>query len=423
MLEVVIDSLGSGGDGVARLPDGEVVFVAGGLPGDKLAIRLEQRRKKVQHATIKSIIEPSPDRVVGRCRIDTCGGCSLRDYRDEAESNIKEQRIRETLRRVGGVDWKETIPVTAVGDSWNYRHRVRLHANWHGSVWHIGYHARRSHELAAFGGCSVLWPELDEVVRRVSRAVLRLPTGLGLREVSLAYSRKLRRAAASLSVVGDLQKLRQTAAQLGEDASLYGVELRRGEELWQWGNLELAYDHGAAEDFELNYEAGMFTQANPAVNDSLVDAVVEATTEGRPSSVLELHAGVGNLSIPLAKAGMTVCATELNRRACTFGARNAKSAWVDVTFACIVDEEAVHEAADKDVLVMDPPRTGAKGVCQTVARPGSGPQRVVYVSCDPATLARDIAILREGGYHLRRVAGFDMFPQTPHVETIAVLER
>ncbi len=94
-----------------------------------------------------------------------------------------------------------------------------------------------------------------------------------------------------------------------------------------------------------------------------------------------------------------------------------------MTFACIVDKEAVDEAADRDVLVMDPPRTGAKGVCQAVARPGSGPQRVVYVSCDPATLARDIAILREGGYHLRRVVGFDMFPQTPHVETLAVLER
>ena len=423
MVDITIDSLGSAGDGVGRLPSGEVVFVPGGIPGDKVSIRLDDKRKQVQHGTIRSIIEPSPDRVVGRCQIDNCGGCGLSHLRDEAELSFKQERIRETMRRVGGVTWDNPIDIRRVGDSWNYRHRVRLHAQWIEGAWRIGLFARRSRTLAGFGGCSVLWPELNDVVRRVSRAVLRLPAGLGIDEVSLAYSRRQRRAAASVSVSGNMKKLRHVAAQLGEDASLFGVELRQEDELWQWGNLELLYDHGAGDQFDLAYEAGMFSQGNPAVNDLLVGCVVEAATEGGAKTALEMHAGIGNLSIPLAKAGMTVRATEASKRACTFGERNARGAEADVTFACIVDEEAVHDAADRDVLVMDPPRSGAKGACQTVARPGDGPQRVVYVSCDPATLARDVAILTEGGYHLRRLIGFDMFPQTPHVETLAVLER
>lgn len=417
MTSVVIEGLGASGDGVARLADGRVVFVEGGLPGDRVSIEPTHLHRRVQYARLRELVAPSPDRVTSRCQLDRCGGCALRALALNAQLEAKRRRIVEALRRLGHVDVDQLVgPVRAIGDGWSYRHRVRLQAAWsHG--WHVGYYARRSHRVLPFTRCPVLLPELEAATVGLVRQLQRLPKEVGLYEVSVAYSQRDARAAALLKVHGPLQLFRQNAAWFAE-TTVAGVEVQNTTQRWRHGNVELRYDHRRADQFDLRFEPAVFTQAHPQANDRLVESVVAAARARDNPNVLELHAGIGNFSLPLALAGARVTASENHRAAALLCRRNAKAAGLPVE---VHDEPAENmPVLGYDVVVVDPPRTGARVVCERLRECGA--PRIVYVSCDPATLARDTAILA-ASYRLIHLEAYDLFPQTPHVESLAVFER
>jgi len=296
-----------------------------------------------------------------------------------------------------------------------------MHAYWSGESWRIGFYARGSNDVVPHAGCPVLWPELDKYITRVVPAIHKVPREVGLLEVEAIWSRASKRGALRLTVEGDVGFFRESTTWMDE-AGILGLEIARGDTINRFGNCEMIYDQTVG-DYDLGFETGTFTQANPGMNDTLVRYLVRAINPMKTPKVMEMHAGIGNFSLPLAVMGAEVSAFELNIKSSLQSERNAARVPVSIENTCIRDADAVERMSEFDILLLDPPRSGAREVAREAARPGSGPTRIVYVSCDPATLARDVAILKEGGYQLVGLTGFDMFPGTPHVEVLAVLER
>ena len=186
MHEVGIDGLSTAGDGIARLDSGQVVFVSGALPGDRVRIRLTRKVKRVQHAEVVDMLEPSPERVESRCGVVDCGGCAVRWFSRAGQAQAKRERVVQALRRIARQDIDEMLgPVVQLGDGWHYRHRARLHASWFENRWNLGYHARRSHRLVPLEACPVLCPELESAALALAQAVASLPQYVKLEEVRL----------------------------------------------------------------------------------------------------------------------------------------------------------------------------------------------------------------------------------------------
>jgi 23S rRNA (uracil1939-C5)-methyltransferase len=420
VFDVVIDGMGSEGDGVGRLADGRVVFVPATVPGDRVRIELNSRRRGVLRGGIVEVLEPSADRIEGRCRVEACGGCPLRDTRPESQARFKRDRVLETLRRIGNLDVAELLgEVNIVGHGWRYRHRVRLHAVYQ-EKWKIGYFARGSHDLAPLQGCPVLWRELEQVATSLARELARLPPAAGLRTVEIAFSRRDDRAAARITGDGLMREYRRSLAWL-EESGLGGVDVRSGGQRWRHGNVELRYDHAGAGEFDVRFEPGLFTQANPEMNDRLVDRVSQLIRPQQHPKVLELHAGIGNFTLPVGRSGAEIVAVERDRRSAILCRRNVQLAGVNANVIEATDEDALADLQEFAVVLLDPPRAGARVACEALA--ARGPERVVYVSCDPATFARDARTLNQGGYAIASLDAFDMFPETPHVEVLALFSR
>ena len=422
-LEVVdIYDLGSSGDGVARLDDGAVVFVPGGLPGDRVEIRRQRKRKGVYWAHLENILEPSPDRITSLCREDACGGCHLKNLEGQRQKKLKRQRIVETVRRIGGVDIEEVLgPVLEIGDGWHYRHRVRLHCRWHNKRWRLGLFARKSHRLIALKDCPVLWPELLNTAHSIEKLIVDLPRSVGLHEIEIVYSRRDGKAAAFFDVQGDVEPCRDLLGDLPLE-NLIGIEIANGVQQRRLGKLLLRYDHAQAQSYDLFFEPGLFTQTFPAANDKLVEAVNDFVRPDTQPKVLELHAGVGNFSTSLARQGAELTASEINPNAALLCKRNLRTMGLANDVWILDDVAALEkESGPWDVVLLDPPRTGAAAAVKRLAQ--ERPERIVYVSCDPATFARDCKTLMEVGYTLKNIKAIEMFPQTTHVEMVALLAR
>jgi len=390
------------------------------VPGDRVRLELTHLHRGVQRGVLVEVLEPSADRVEGRCRVDACGGCPLRDIRHEGQARFKRDRVLETVRRIGKVDASDLLDHVAItGDGWRYRHRIRLHAAFN-EGWQVGYHARGSHDLVPLQGCPILWRELEQMTATLSRELTKLPHKAGLQTVEIAFSRRDDRAAARLTGEGEMHEYRRSLAWF-EASGLAGVDVRSGGQRWRHGNVELRYDHARAEDFDIKFEPGLFTQANPEMNDKLVESVSRMVRPQQHPKLLELHAGIGNFTLPLGLAGAEVVAVERARRSAILCRRNATLAGVAADVIEASDEDVLANLHQFDVVLLDPPRAGARAVCDTLA--ARGPERVVYVACDAATFARDALTLTGGGYTLGGLEAFDLFPETPHVEILGMFER
>lgn len=419
MTVVEIQAVTSEGDGVAHLPDGRVIFVSETFPGDRVELDAFEWRAGVLRATPKRRLENSSHRVTSVCSTPSCGGCPWKGIDAGAQLSYKCARLRETLRRVGGIDvGDDLLPPIASEFSWRYRHRVRLHAEWRADRWRLGFFERGSHNLVAIERCPVLWSELEEACSGLRRRLVGLPESLGLTEVEVAYSRLDRKATGVVTVKGDIAPLGDF---LQDHSPLTGVELRGATTRLRFGRLALRYDHRRAENYSLFFEAGVFTQAHPVMNDHLVTLVLDAVEGSKNTRILELHAGIGNFTLPLAASGAQVVATEQLHRAVILNRQNLARAGLNAEVHVLADHRAVERFSECDVVVLDPPRAGAKRVARRLV--STAARRVVYVSCDAATLARDLGVLSAGGFRVISIQPLDLFPQTPHLEVVAVLER
>ncbi|MDB4964676.1 MAG: rRNA m(5)U939 methyltransferase [Myxococcales bacterium] len=390
-IELTLDSLAFGGEAVGRDAEGRVAFVAGGAPGDRVVARVTESKKSFVRAELLRVVTPGAARVEAPCPIvDRCGGCPWQHVDLGAQLAAKQAIVVRALGRSGA----DIMPVAASPAALGYRTRVRMTAR-NGAV---GFAGRRSHAIVDVERCIALDPILDEAMQAVRRSVGALVgeegalSGLvqgGVVEIALASGRG-----------ADQERLQKSARALVGQRHIARVSV----------------DDPSA-------PAAGFAQANAAQNEVLRRLVREAArAEG--ARVLELYAGDGNFTRDLAAATERGVAVEGDRPAVARLQAKLKAlpGWqVAGEPAVRAVERLVRDGERFDVVVLDPPRAGAADVVDGIAK--LAPARIVYVSCDPMTLARDVATLGARGYRARTAWPVDMMPQTWHIEVVCLLQR
>lgn len=405
-----VRAVARGGEAIVETHEG-VVFVAGGLPNERVEVARTGARRGAARGRIVDIIERSPARRRAECpRVDACGGCPLMIAEPELQREVKRQFLREACR---GLPGSERVRVGWVPSSRQIAYRRRARLAWKKE--RFGYRARRSNHVLDVEGCAILDTRLARAWAATREHLGGTLVGEG--EIDLA-------GYGDVAVVGLRAVQPQSAAAFGACNRLSKVPGIEGVQLSvgggapaRWGSVALQLE---SEDGHLTAcGPESFIQANAAVNDRLVREVVRlAEAHGR--RVLELHAGIGNFTLPLARTAERVVAVERDASAARTCRENLAAHGLE---ARVVEGDAdAPPHGQYDVLVLDPPRKGAKTLFE-----GSGSwqrvRRIVYVSCDTATLRRDLRRACAVGFALDYAVAFDMFPQTAHVESVVRLVR
>jgi 23S rRNA (uracil1939-C5)-methyltransferase len=414
------------GDAVLETEIG-VVFARGGLVGESVRVSLDAKGGKVRRGRIVSVLTPSASRVEAPCvYAERCGGCALMHADPEAQRALQVGFLRDALRKVGAPDELE-VRLTHSERTLGYRRRARLSFRRARGPAQLGFRRERSHELVDVERCIVLVPELGRALTSLRNTVLTLLEGEG--EISLALGRDGGAVVVIKSPLAQPPALYAACQALvsGAHGTVAGEGAAHiaGVALYVAGTTKPGLFGDAREWSEghdgapLEGTVGGFSQAHAEINRALVSRVVElaATREQR---VLELYAGTGNFTVALAPGAASYTAIEQSADAVRALRDNLAARAIT---AKIVEGDVAQKLAGPpvDVVVLDPPRTGAPGVLTALL--ARKPRRIVYVSCDPATLARDVSELLVRGYRLRWAEAFEMFPQTADLESVVLLER
>jgi len=429
-----VESLDQEGRGVARI-DGKAVFVEGALPGERAAITTLKRKPAWELARAESILRASPDRVLPRCpHFGVCGGCSLQHLDVVAQVAAKQRTLEDALWHIARVRPATLLPPIH-GPAWGYRHRARLsvrHVAKKGGVL-IGFHERKSSYVADMTSCAVLPPKVSALLPELRRLVGQLTISDRLPQIELAMG-----DGALPACVLVLRILEPLAAS--DEAALAEFALAHGIEFWlQPGGPDTAAPLRPAVDrlgyvlpefdLEFPYFPTEFTQVNPAINRVLVRRALALLDPQAGERIADFFCGLGNFTLPVARRGATVVGVEGNpalvKRAADLAAGNGLAVLASFRTANLFEATpaSIETLGPLDKILLDPPREGA--IALVKALPGDGaPSRVVYVSCSPATLARDAAVLvHDHGYALAAAGVVNMFPHTAHVESVALFQR
>lgn len=410
---VTIERIAAGGDGVAR-HDGMVVFVPRAVPGDVVSVSLV-RSRTFARGRILEMITSSPDREPAPCQHydrDRCGGCQLQGLQYAAQLAIKGELIRDALVRIGKQS-VGAINVAASPDPWRYRNTLTLalqRDRLRPSGWLAGmYVAGDPTQLFELKECLIAMPDVMDGWRQLMASAEHLPRAVALR----VTIRLLAAGGLALTVEGGAQwKQSAIDALVAGVPSLHAIWWVRDDEV-----RALRFDRRTV------HEAGAsFAQVNPPVAAMLREYVVSQVEAVSPDAVVDAYAGSGALALRLRRDGRRITAIELDQEASAV----AGAALHDDPMARVLTGRVEHllpHALPAAVVILNPPRAGVDAtVPPLIAAPSAAVQRVIYVSCDPATLGRDIARLGPG-WRVTAVQAFDMFPQTSHVETVCTIDR
>ena len=426
-----VEGLTHEGEGVVH--GGKTVFVAGALPGELIRLRRTRRHRQHDEGELLEVLEASPERVTPRCpHFGVCGGCALQHLAPAAQLAAKESELRTALARVARVTparWLRPLP----GPPWGYRRRARLGAKFVRAKQTVvvGFRERSAPYVAQLHGCEVLPAGASALIAPLAE----LLTGLSLREQLPQIEVAVGDSATALVLRVLQAPTPEDQARLAAFASSHGVRL-----YLQPGGLdsvrELGAELGAAGeplyyllpkfDLELQFAPTDFIQVNGPVNESLVQAAVELLGMSPASVALDLYCGLGNFSLALARRAAQVVGVEgdatlverARGNARRNGLGNAEFHLADL--AAEPDPGASWMRRAYTHVLLDPPRTGARAMLPALAR--LWPQRLLYISCHPGSLARDLGVLvHEHGFTLAAAGVVDMFPHTTHVESLALL--
>lgn len=389
-----------GGEGLSRIPGengGEVVFTPFVLPGELVEVERAGSRKQAQRARLTKVIEPSHDRAEPECPyFMRCGGCQYQHASYVAQLRYKQQILAETLARLGKIEFDaERIEVVA-SDPWGYRNRVQLHFEDR----RVGYREMKSRKLIAIDQCPISSPKINEAIAKLVR---------------MSRDRRWPDFLRSLELFTDEKNVQwnvmETDRPIAKHFFEWLLEEVPGTVL---GPLEYAVNH---DDFIVSGQS--FFQVNRYLVPQMSQVAIGSA---KGALAWDLYAGVGLFSLPLARRFERVKAVEGGRSAAADLNRNAKRARLSVEAIQQQTEAFVMEAKDApDFVLADPPRSGLeKAVAERLVK--LAPKQISIVACDPATLARDLAILKPA-YELEKLTLIDLFPQTFHIETVAHLTR
>lgn len=428
----LIESVDHEGRGVTHV-DGKAMFVDGALPGEYVEYSVYRRRPGHDLAAVDRVLRRSAQRVSPRCpSFGTCGGCSLQHLDAVAQTAVKQRVLEDALWHIGKVRPEIVYPAIQ-GSAWGYRYRARLGVRLvpsKGGV-RVGFHERRSSHIADLRRCDILPAHVSAMLPRVRELIAGLSIPDRLPQVEVAVG-----DAATVLVLRNLLALTvEDERQLAAFADAQGVQVwiqpgapETARRLHPALAPELTY---AIPEFDLTIEFRPtdFTQVNVAINNVLIRRAMSLLDPRPGERIADLFCGLGNFSLPMARSGSRVIGIEgsqgLVERAGENARRNGLAASCEFHAANLFEttEDSLAALGPVTKLLIDPPREGAIAVVKAIG-PEQSPWRIVYVSCNPATLARDAAVLvHQKGYVMRGAGIANMFPQTSHVESIALFER
>ncbi len=419
-VQVPIESVAFKGYGVARI-HGKVVFVPHTVTGDEAWIEIMDEKKKYSMARLVEIIKPSPWRVNPPCPyFGSCGGCQWQHIDYSIQGELKKEILRDILKRLGRLKEIPTIRVVLSPKPYDYRIRIQLKVR--GKA--IGYYQERSHQIVQIDRCPISHPLVNQIIQELRVELAALSR---MEEIEINVSPEEGRGLILFHAHSYDQRIDCFMKKfLQSQPILRGIALSRKGGLNLFGDPVLNFTIPLYQEttFKLRISPGSFSQVNPEQNQTLIQTVLQFSEVNQRDRVFDLYAGVGNLSLPLATRARGVLGIEESRMAVEDAQFNAERNGMnncDFVYGRVEDVAMNWKKETPDLVVLDPPRTGCKTILDQLVR--WKPKKIIYVSCEPTTFARDLRLFSERGYSLQRLGLIDMFPQTYHMEVVGLLTQ
>jgi 23S rRNA (uracil1939-C5)-methyltransferase len=404
-ITLTLSHLVYGGDAIGKTPDGMTVFVPFGLPGETVSVEITQQKPGFARARLLEVLAPSAERIQPRCpHFTACGGCQYQHMPYERQLEAKQSIFADQLKRLARLENPKVLPIQPSPQTWNYRNALQFHLSPAGK---LGFQAASSHRVVEISECHLPLPEIDALWKQIE-----FEPGMPIERVEL-------RKGTDGEILMEIESAQPDLPELNLDASISVVHTS------PVGTTILAGDdfiHQQVRGRNFIVSAGSFFQVNTPQAEAIVSEVLSLLPLKPPSMVMDLYSGVGLFSVFLAPLVKKLVAIESAPFACDDFAENLDE--FDNVELYTGTAEQILPALDMkpDVVVINPPRAGlAPAVTDALLR--MQPSQIIYVSCDPATLARDIRRMIQDGYEFVQSHPFDMFPQTGHIESISVLQK
>jgi 23S rRNA (uracil1939-C5)-methyltransferase len=440
--DAVFEDLTHDGAGVAKI-EGFPVFVPNALPGESGKIKIVKVKKGYGYGRLIELYEQSPERRAAPCPVyKQCGGCQLQHLSYKGQLDHKQKHVKEVLARIGKVNLDKVIvhPTIGMKNPWNYRNKAQVPVGEREGGLIAGFYQKRTHDIIDMERCLIQQSENDEVVQAVKNICSRIGIqaydelthqgwlrhimvryGYQTKEMMLVFITRTKDFPNKKSMIAEITAKFPNIKSIVQNINPKRTNVILGDETRiLWGS-EYIYDYIGNIKFAIS--AKSFYQVNPEQTKVLYEKALEYANLSGNETVIDAYCGIGTISLFLAQKAKKVYGVEIVPEAIEDAKRNARLNNIENVEFAVGEAESIipkwyEQGIRADVIVVDPPRKGCdESLLQTIL--DMKPKKVVYVSCNPATLARDIAILEQGGYETKEVQPVDMFPHTAHVECVS----
>jgi len=414
-LRCIINGISHKGEGVGRI-EGKAAFIPYAIPGETVEIKIIEENKSYIRGHLLEVIEPSQDRVVPDCpHYFDCGGCAYQHMTYSRQLELKRQIVQDSLQRIGKIN-AEVKPVIGMEDPWRYRNKVDWHLQYKDDTIRMGYYKNESHELVDIQTCKLISQPMENLSLFLKDSISSVKTGK-------SGSITIRESSLDGKLLAILDELKMMPLELMEDfPQLKAIYKKHGRQLsLAWG--ESGFEE-QVKGIRCIISPLSFFQVNPSQAQVLYELVKDYCAPRSTDSLLDAFCGTGSIGLYLSSHVKKVTGVENYSPAVANARENAvKNKIRNCEFIAGACETVIPQLKQKfDLVVLDPPRAGCKpeAISAIIA---SNPRTIVYVSCNPATLARDLALFTGAGYSIDQVQPLDMFPQTQHVECVVRIYR
>lgn len=443
-LEVTFTDLTQDGSGVAKV-DGYTLFIPGGLPGEKATIQVIKTKKGYGYGRLLELTESSDRRAEPPCPYyDQCGGCAIQHISAEGQLAYKREIVRDALERIGGLIDIPVESTLGMDEPWSYRNKIQVPVAVQNGKFAFGFYKKRSHDIVDMEHCMITDPLIDDIVQTArqvaeensiapydevkNRGVLRhvmARVGKKTGEVMVVFVTRTEELPHRKTLIRELTERYPQIKSIAQNINTKRTNAIFGDTTKTLWGRDVIYDQIGDVTFAIS--ARSFFQVNPTQTEVLYGKALEFAGLTGKETVIDAYCGIGTISLFLAKQAKHVYGVEIVPEAIEDAKKNAElNKITNATFEVGKSEDVIPNWRDQgiepDVIVVDPPRKGCDAsLIDTMI--AMQPERIVYVSCNPATLARDLNLLTAGGYEVKKVQPVDMFPQTMHVECCVSLEK
>lgn len=442
--EMTIEDIGSKGEGIGKIND-FTVFVEGGLPGDKIEVRIVKVKKTYGYGKLIRIIEASPMRITPACpHAKRCGGCQIQHFDYQAQLDFKRKKVADNIERIGKLTGVVVHPTLGMKEPFYYRNKAQFPVKMKDGKVQIGFYAQRSHDIVDIQKCYIQDPVNDEIIKIVRNYIEKYNVSVydeerhkGLiRHILTRVGFQTKEVMVCIIINGqDIPHKDKLIAELTKIPNIKSIVLNHNTQKTNvilgdtittlWGQDYITDYIG---DIKFEISPLSFFQVNPMQTKVLYEKALEYAKLSGDEVVWDAYCGIGTISLFLAQKAKKVYGVEIVEAAIEDARRNAKINNIEnVEFFVGKAEEVIpalyeEKGIKADVIVVDPPRKGCdEALLETMAK--MQPKRIVYVSCDPGTLARDLKILSEKGYKVEEAQPVDMFAHSVHVECVVLMSR